>query len=227
MGHIELARWADVVVVRARHPRTSWARSRRDLGGDLLSTVCLATTVPIVLVPAMNQAMWANTAVQANRGLLEARGNPVLRSRCRRSGLRRNRPGPNASNRPRLPRRCSICRASFDSSRSRGSRLSSRPGPRAKPIDPVRYITNRSSGKNGFRGPRPPAREAGANVVLVAGPVALADAGERPRRIDVETADQMFSGAYTKRSPTPMSSSVVRRSPTIARRPPSAQEDQA
>src|ERR1044071_10008819 len=73
MGHIELARWADVVVVA---PTTAnfMGQLAAGLGGDLLSTVCLATTAPIVLAPALNQAMWANAAVQANRGLLEARG---------------------------------------------------------------------------------------------------------------------------------------------------------
>ncbi len=73
MGHIELARWADVVLVA---PATAHflGTLAGGLAGDLLSTVCLATTAPIVLAPAMNQAMWANPAVQANRALLEARG---------------------------------------------------------------------------------------------------------------------------------------------------------
>src|SRR5262245_6483151 len=77
MGHIELARWADVIVVA---PAT--ANFMADLAtgraGDLLSTLCLATTAPIVLAPAMNQAMWANAAVQANRAVLESRGVRLL-----------------------------------------------------------------------------------------------------------------------------------------------------
>ena len=73
MGHIELARWADVVVVA---PATAnfIGELAAGLAGDLLSTLCLATTAPLVLAPAMNQAMWANPAVQANRALLESRG---------------------------------------------------------------------------------------------------------------------------------------------------------
>jgi phosphopantothenoylcysteine decarboxylase/phosphopantothenate--cysteine ligase len=77
MGHIELARWADIVVVA---PATAhfMGTLAAGLGGDLLATVCLATTAPIVLAPAMNQAMWANAAVQANRAVLEARGVRLL-----------------------------------------------------------------------------------------------------------------------------------------------------
>ena len=73
MGHIELARWADVVVVA---PATAHflGTLAAGLADDLLSTICLATTAPIVLAPAMNQAMWANAAVQANRAVLESRG---------------------------------------------------------------------------------------------------------------------------------------------------------
>src|SRR5512134_3327502 len=77
MGHIELARWADVVVVA---PATAhfMATLATGLAPDLLSTLCLATTAPLVLAPAMNQAMWANAAVQMNRATLEGRGVRLL-----------------------------------------------------------------------------------------------------------------------------------------------------
>ena len=87
MGHIELARWADVVVVA---PATAHflGTLAGGLAGDLLATVCLATTAPIVVAPAMNQAMWANAAVQANRALLEARGVRVPGAGDGRSSVR-------------------------------------------------------------------------------------------------------------------------------------------
>jgi phosphopantothenoylcysteine decarboxylase/phosphopantothenate--cysteine ligase len=108
MGHIELARWADIVVVA---PATAHfiGELAGGLAGDLLSTLCLATTAPVVLAPAMNQAMWANPAVQANRALLESRGIRFI--------------GPAAwSNPSRSRRRCSTPRAACGCARSRGSK---------------------------------------------------------------------------------------------------------
>jgi len=92
MGHIELARWADVVVVA---PATAdfLATLSAGLAGDLLSTLCLATTAPIVVAPAMNHAMWAHPATQANRAVLDSRGVRFLGPAEGDSGLRRNRSG--------------------------------------------------------------------------------------------------------------------------------------
>jgi phosphopantothenoylcysteine decarboxylase/phosphopantothenate--cysteine ligase len=192
MGHIELARWADVVVVA---PATAnfLGTLAAGLSGDLLSTLCLATTAPIVVAPAMNQAMWANPAVQANRALLEARGVRFLGpaagdQACGETGLGRMLE-PN-----------DIAAALLESE----GRLRVRPlkglkvvvtaGPTREPIDPVRYITNRSSGKMGFA-VAAAAREAGADVVLVTGPVALPTPAA-VRRVDVETAEEMYRSVH-------------------------------
>jgi phosphopantothenoylcysteine decarboxylase/phosphopantothenate--cysteine ligase len=192
MGHIELARWADVVVVA---PATAnfMGTLAAGLGGDLLSTVCLATTSPIVLAPAMNQAMWANAAVQANRALLEARGIRFLGPAAGDQACGETGPG-------RMLEPTAIADALLDSPGKlrlqslAGLKVVITAGPTREPIDPVRYITNRSSGKMGFA-VATAAREAGANVVLVAGPVALPTPAD-VRRIDVETAEQMYQRVH-------------------------------
>jgi phosphopantothenoylcysteine decarboxylase/phosphopantothenate--cysteine ligase len=192
MGHIELARWADVVVVA---PATAnfMGMLAAGLGGDLLSTVCLATTAPIVLAPAMNQAMWANPAVQANRGLLEARGIRFLGPAAGDQACGETGPG-------RMLEPAEIAAALLEQPGKlrlqslAGLKVVITAGPTREPIDPVRYITNRSSGKMGFA-VAAAVREAGANVVLVAGPVALATPANI-KRIDVETAEQMFERVH-------------------------------
>jgi phosphopantothenoylcysteine decarboxylase / phosphopantothenate---cysteine ligase len=192
MGHIELARWADVVVVV---PATAnfIARLAGGFAGDLLSTLCLATTAPVVLAPAMNQAMWANAAVQANRALLESRGIRFIGPAEGDQACGETGPG-------RMVEPLAIANALLDApGRIRfqslaGLKLVITAGPTREPIDPIRYITNRSSGKMGFA-VAAAAREAGADVVLVSGPVALvAPAGVR--RVDVETAEQMYAKVH-------------------------------
>jgi phosphopantothenoylcysteine decarboxylase/phosphopantothenate--cysteine ligase len=188
MGHIELARWADVVVVA---PATAHflGTLAAGLGADLLSTICLATTAPLVLAPAMNQAMWANAAVQANRALLEARGVRFLGPATGDQACGETGPG-------RMLEPNDIAAALLeDEGRLRaqplkGLKVVITAGPTREPIDPVRYITNRSSGKMGFA-VAAAAREAGADVVLVTGPVSLPSPAA-VRRIDVETAEQMY-----------------------------------
>jgi phosphopantothenoylcysteine decarboxylase/phosphopantothenate--cysteine ligase len=188
MGHIELARWADVVVVA---PATAhfMGTLAAGLGSDLLATVCLATTAPIVLAPAMNQAMWANAAVQANRALLEGRGVRFLGPAIGDQACGETGPG-------RMLEPTEIAAALLQQSGKlrlqplKGLKVVVTAGPTREPIDPVRYITNRSSGKMGFA-VTAAVREAGAEVVLVAGPVALPTPAD-VRRIDVETAEQMY-----------------------------------
>jgi len=192
MGHIELARWADVVVVA---PATAHflGTLAAGLSGDLLSTVCLATTAPIVLAPSMNQAMWANPAVQANRALLEARGVRLLGPASGDQACGETGPG-------RMLEPNDIAGALLEQT----GRLRTQPlqglkvvvtaGPTREPIDPVRYITNRSSGKMGFA-VAAAARASGAEVVLVTGPVSLpTPAGVR--RVEVETAEQMYKSVH-------------------------------
>jgi phosphopantothenoylcysteine decarboxylase/phosphopantothenate--cysteine ligase len=194
MGHIELARWADVVVVA---PATAHflGTLAAGLAGDLLSTLCVATTAPIVLAPAMNQAMWASPAVQANRALLEARGVRFLGPATGDQACGETGPG-------RMLEPNDIAAALLEQT----GRLRVRPleglnvvitaGPTREPIDPVRYITNRSSGKMGFA-VAAAAREAGADVVLVTGPVVLPTPAA-VRRIDVETAEQMYDKVHVE-----------------------------
>ena len=192
MGHIELARWADVVVVA---PATAhfMAELAAGLAGDLLTTLCLATTAPIVLAPAMNQAMWANAAVQANRVLLESRGVRLLGpaegdQACGEVGPGRMlEPLEIAAALTEMPGRLRLQSLA-------GLKVLITAGPTREPIDPVRYITNRSSGRMGYA-LAAAAREAGAQVVLVSGPVSLpAPAGVR--RVDVETAEELYAKVH-------------------------------
>ena len=192
MGHIELARWADIVVVA---PATAnfLGTLAAGLAGDLLSTVCVATTAPLVLAPAMNQAMWANAAVQANRAVLEARGVRFLGPASGDQACGETGPGrmlePNEIAAALLeqldPRRAQPLK---------GLKVVVTAGPTREPIDPVRYITNRSSGKMGFA-VATAARDAGADVVLVTGPVAL-PTPPAVRRVDVETAEELYKKVH-------------------------------
>jgi len=192
MGHIELARWADVVIVA---PATAhfMAQLASGFAGDLLSTLCLATTAPVVLAPAMNQAMWANAATQANRALLESRGVRLLGPAEGDQACGEIGPG-------RMLEPLAIAAALLETpGRLRlhslaGLKVLVTAGPTREPIDPVRYITNRSSGKMGYA-LAAAAREAGAEVVLVSGPVSL-PAPPGVRRVDVETADELYAKVH-------------------------------
>jgi phosphopantothenoylcysteine decarboxylase / phosphopantothenate---cysteine ligase len=194
MGHIELARWADVVVIA---PATAdfLATLAAGLAGDLLSTLCLATTAQIVVAPAMNHAMWAHPATQANRAVLDSRGVRFLGpaegdQACGETGPGRMvEPMEIVSALLELPGRLRLQSLA-------GSKVVITAGPTREAIDPVRYITNRSSGKMGFA-VAIAARDAGADVVLVSGPVALpTPAGVR--RFDVETAEQMYERVHAE-----------------------------
>jgi phosphopantothenoylcysteine decarboxylase/phosphopantothenate--cysteine ligase len=191
MGHIELARWADVVLVA---PATAnfMGTLAAGLAHDLLSTLCLATTAPLVLAPAMNQAMWANAAVQENRAKLEARGVRFVGPAVGDQACGETGPG-------RMVEPAEIAAALLEAGRLRwqalaGLKVVITAGPTREPIDPVRYITNRSSGKMGFA-VAAAAREAGADVVLVSGPVALPTPAA-VRRVDVETAEEMYRAVH-------------------------------
>jgi phosphopantothenoylcysteine decarboxylase/phosphopantothenate--cysteine ligase len=192
MGHIELARWADVVLVA---PATAnfLGNLANGLAADLLATLCLATTAPVVIAPAMNQAMWAHPAVQANRKTLEARGARML-------GPATGDQACGETGEGRMLEAAEIAAAVLgDATLARaqpfaGLKVVVTAGPTREAIDPVRYITNRSSGKMGYA-VATAASEAGADVVLVSGPVAL-PAPYGVRRIDVETAEQMYRAVH-------------------------------
>ncbi|HEX5047106.1 MAG TPA: bifunctional phosphopantothenoylcysteine decarboxylase/phosphopantothenate--cysteine ligase CoaBC [Gammaproteobacteria bacterium] len=194
MGHIELARWADVIVVA---PATAdfLAQLAAGLAGDLLATLCLATTAPIVVAPAMNHAMWSNPATQANRAVLDSRGVRFLGPAEGDQACGETGPG-------RMLEPNEIVSAVLELQGGlrlqplTGAKVVITAGPTREAIDPVRYITNRSSGKMGFA-VAVAARDAGADVVLVSGPVALSTpAGVR--RVDVETAEQMYERVHAE-----------------------------
>lgn len=186
MGHIELARWADLVLIA---PATAdlMARLAQGVANDLLTTLVLATNAPVALAPAMNQAMWADAATQANRQLLEERGirllGPAAGSQaCGDVGMGRMLEADE------LAHAAADC---FETGRLTGRHLLITAGPTQENIDPVRYITNHSSGKMGFALAEA-AAEAGARVTLVAGPVFL-PTPDRVQRIDVVSARDMLA----------------------------------
>jgi len=187
MGHIELARWADQVLIA---PATAnfIARLAHGVADDLLSTICLATSAPLLLAPAMNQQMWLNVATQANCALLRERGirlaGPVSGSQaCGETG-----PG-----RMMEPVDLVAELALAFPGKLEGKRVVVTAGPTFEDIDPVRYIGNRSSGKMGFA-VAAAAAAAGANVSLVAGPVKL-DTPAGVQRTDVRSAGEMRDAA--------------------------------
>lgn len=184
MGHIELARWADTVLV-APASANFIAKLTHGLADDLLSTVCLATAAPLILAPAMNRQMWANAALQSNVAVLTQRGVQLLGpasgdQACGEVGL------------GRILEAAQIVTALnriFSVGKLSGARVLITAGPTREPIDPVRYVSNRSSGKMGFALAEA-AVHAGANVTLITGPVTLA-AAQGVNRIDVLTAQEM------------------------------------
>ena len=187
MGHIELARWAEAVLVA---PATAdfIARLAQGRADDLLATLCLASAAPIAVAPAMNRLMWANAATVANIEKLRARGVWILgpaegAQACGEVGEGRMLEPTELAERLEalLPAAGPL----------RGRRVLITAGPTRERIDPVRFISNRSSGKMGFAVAQA-AREAGAEVVLVSGPVAL-PTPPGVRRVDVETAEAMHA----------------------------------
>lgn len=192
MSHIELARWADVVLIA---PATAEVMARIASGGapDLLTTICLATEAPIALAPAMNHVMWNNPATQANREVLLERGIHLLGP-----GVGSQACGEEGAGRMLEPG--TIAATTFNLTRRKGEGLLAgrkvvvTAGPTREAIDPVRYITNRSSGKMGYAIASAAALQ-GADVILISGPVNLAE----PPGIDivnVESAEEMFAAAH-------------------------------
>ena len=192
MGHIELARWADLVLVA---PATAHFMGvlTAGLAEGLLSTLCLATQAPVILAPAMNQAMWLHPSVQANRGRLEKRGVRCLGPAHGDQACGEDGPG-------RMIEPEDLVKTVFREPAKLGSRSLKNlravitAGPTREPIDPVRYITNRSSGKMGFA-LAAAAQRAGAEVVLVSGPVFM-PTPPGVRRVDVETAEEMYAQVH-------------------------------
>jgi phosphopantothenoylcysteine decarboxylase/phosphopantothenate--cysteine ligase len=185
MGHIELSRDRELIVV-APASADFMAKVAHGLADDLLSTLCLARRCPLLLAPAMNVEMWENAATQSNLQLLQAHGvmlaGPAAGDQaCGEVGMGRMlEPSQLISEIENL----------FQPKLLTGKRVLVTAGPTEEPIDPVRVLTNTSSGKMGYAVARA-AREAGAEVTLVSGPVALATPSG-VTRIDVRTAEEMF-----------------------------------
>jgi phosphopantothenoylcysteine decarboxylase/phosphopantothenate--cysteine ligase len=186
MGHIELARWADRILVA---PATAdfIARLAHGLADDLLTTLCLATDAPISVAPAMNRLMWANPATQANTALLRTRGIAILGPGEGDQACGETGPGRMLEPAALLD---ALWPANVVGGALAGRKVLVTAGPTRERIDPVRFITNRSSGKMGYAVAEA-ARDAGAEVVIVSGPVNVCTP-RGVRRVDVETAEQMM-----------------------------------
>ncbi len=185
MGHIELARWADLVLI-APASANFMARLAHGHGNDLLATLCLATGAPIAIAPAMNQQMWADTSTQKNLLILQEKGIKVFGP-----GSGSQACGEVGAGRMLEPMEIIQHAAEvFDYQLLTGKHVVITAGPTREAIDPVRYITNKSSGKMGFALAEA-AAEAGAKVTLIAGPVNL-PTPSRVDRVDVNRAVDMF-----------------------------------
>lgn len=184
MSHIELARWADTVLI-APASADVIARLAHGHADDLLTTLCLATTAPLAVAPAMNHQMWAHAATQANVARLRERGVRIIGPAAGDQACGETGPG-------RLVEPADIIAelaATHAAGRLAGVCVLVSAGPTFEDIDPVRYIGNRSSGRMGFA-IADAARREGAKVTLIAGPVALATPAGVLRK-DVRSAAQM------------------------------------
>lgn len=191
MGHIELARWADMIVVA---PATAdfIARLRAGMANDLLSTLCLATDAKLVLAPAMNRLMWANPATQENCETLKQRGVALLGP-----GSGSQACGETGEGRMLEPLEIiDAVMGLLDSGPLAGKHVLITAGPTLEPIDPVRYISNNSSGKMGYA-VAAAAAKLGASVTLVSGPVAL-EVPPRVQRVWANSADDMLQAVLPR-----------------------------
>ena len=188
MGHIELARWADLVLI-APASADFLARLAYGHGNDLLATLCLATGAPVAVAPAMNQQMWADHATQKNQLILQEKGIHIFGPGAGSQACGEVGPGRMLDPADIIQQAAEV----FDYELLTGKHLVITAGRTREPIDPVRYLTNKSSGKMGFALAQA-AAEAGARVTLIAGPVAL-DTPNRVKRIDVVRAEDMHEAS--------------------------------
>lgn len=186
MGHIELARWADFILI-APASAHCLAQLAQGLAPDLLTTLCLVTTVPIYLAPAMNQQMWQHPATQDNYAKLIARGVKILGPGVGEQACGEFGPG-------RMLEPSEIVQL-LSVTKQSDIHFVITAGPTQEPIDPVRYISNRSSGKMGFALAHVLA-ELGHPVHLVHGPVSLAAPQNLTQQIRVTTAQEMHDSVH-------------------------------
>lgn len=191
MGHIELARWADAIVIA---PATADFMAKLAMGAadNLLLTICLATQAPVLIAPAMNEKMWAQPATQENQTKLSAQGVKLIGPAVGEQACGDVGPG-------RMVEPAEILAAAaelFELGPLSGKRVMITAGPTREPIDAVRYLSNRSSGKMGYALANA-ARLAGAEVLLISGPVSL-DAPKGCALTEVTSADEMYGAVMNQ-----------------------------
>lgn len=191
MGHIELARWAELVLV-APASADFLARVAHGLAGDLLSTLCLASAAPLAVAPAMNRQMWQHPATVHNLALLGERGVHCWGPASGDQACGERGPGRMLEPEQLLERVAAL----WAPGPLRGVRALVTAGPTREPIDPVRFVGNRSSGKMGYA-LAAALRELGAKVTLVSGPVSLA-VPPGVERVKVETALEMHEAVMAR-----------------------------
>lgn len=195
MGHIELARWADLILI-APASANFIARFRHGQADDLLATLCLAAHCPIALAPAMNQAMWRNEKTQDN--ILSLEKNSLKKKNIHLFGPDSGSQACGEIGFGRLQEIPEIIKSTiglFSSGILAGKKVLITAGPTREAIDPVRYISNHSSGKQGYA-LATSAMEAGAEVILISGPTQLPEP-PRVKRIDVISATDMHSAVMS------------------------------
>ncbi|MBY5923335.1 bifunctional phosphopantothenoylcysteine decarboxylase/phosphopantothenate--cysteine ligase CoaBC [Ferrimonas balearica] len=187
MGHIDLARWADAVIV-APASANLIARLAAGMADDLLTTACLATTAPVYLAPAMNQQMYLHAATQANLETVARRGVTLWGPDSGDQAC--GEVGPGRMWEPEAIVEATVAALNDGPKPLAGKKLLLTAGPTREALDPVRFLSNHSSGKMGFALAEQ-ATALGAEVTLVSGPVNLATPSG-VTRIDVESAEQML-----------------------------------
>lgn len=188
MGHIELAKWADLVLL-APASADLIARLRAGMGNDLLTTLCLATSAPIAVAPAMNQQMYRQPATQENLAVLASRGHQIWGPASGEQAC--GDVGPGRMLEPMAL--IAEMENAFQPQDLAGVRIAITAGPTREALDPVRYLTNHSSGKMGFAIAQAAAQR-GASVTLISGPVNLTTP-PGVIRIDVDSAADMHQAA--------------------------------
>ncbi|MBV1787757.1 bifunctional phosphopantothenoylcysteine decarboxylase/phosphopantothenate--cysteine ligase CoaBC [Marinobacterium sp. D7] len=189
MGHIELAKWADLILV-APASADFIARLAAGMGDDLLTTLCLASDAPICLAPAMNQAMWRDPRTQQNVDKLKA----SIGVKIFGPGVGEQACGDTGPGRMLEPvELAELASDQFETLALSGRTVYITAGPTREALDPVRYISNHSSGKMGYALAEA-ARDAGARVRLISGPVSIA-VPDRVQCVQVESAQQMLNAS--------------------------------
>jgi Phosphopantothenate-cysteine ligase (EC 6.3.2.5)/Phosphopantothenoylcysteine decarboxylase (EC 4.1.1.36) len=188
MGHIELAKWADLILV-APASADFMARLAAGMGDDLLTTLCLASDAPICLAPAMNQAMWRDPRTQRNVQQLSRQGVELFGP-----GEGAQACGDTGPGRMLEPEELAgLTAEQFQQRALGGLRVFITAGPTREPLDPVRFLSNHSSGKMGYA-LAVAAADAGAEVRLISGPVNLPPP-PRVTCVQVESAEQMLAAS--------------------------------